>query len=76
MEKERNVNSKEKSTKVEKNKVNLLNITIEDLDRVMRNPVQIHNLILETQNFLKEEKTKYRYPLTKPASKYLANQKK
>ena len=75
MEKERNVSSKEKSTKVEKNKVGLLNIPIEDLDRVMRNPVQINNLILATQNFLKEEKTKYQYPLTKPASKYSANQK-
>ena len=53
----------------------LLNMTIKDLDLVMRNPVQIYNLISVTQNVLKEEKTKYQYPLTKPASKDLANQK-
>ena len=76
MEKERNVRSKEKSTNEEKNMFDLLNMTIEDLDLVMRNPVQIYNLISVTQNFLKEEKTKYQYPLTKPASKDLANQKK
>ena len=75
MEKERNVSSKEKSTKVEKNKFDLLRMTAEDLDQVMRNPIQINNLILATQNFLKEEKTKYQYPLAKPASKDSANLK-
>ena len=75
MVKERNVRSKEKPTNVEKNMFDLLNMTIKDLDFVMRNPVQIYNLISVTQNVLKEEKTKYKYPLTKPASKYLANQK-
>ena len=76
MEKERNVRSKEKPTNVGKNKFDLLNMTTEELDLVMRNPVQINHLISVTQNFLKEEKTKYQYPLTKPASKDLANQKK
>ena len=75
MVKERNVRSKEKPTNVEKNMFDLLNMTIKDLDLVMRNPVQIYNLISVTQNVLKEEKTKYKYPLTKPTSKYLANQK-
>ena len=75
MEKERNVSGNKKSTKVEKNKFDLLKLTIEDLDRVMRNPVQINNLISVTQTFLKEEKTKYQYPVTKPAPKDSANQK-
>ena len=73
MEKERNVTSKGKSTKVNKNKLDLLNMTIVDLYRAMRNPMQIDNLILATQNFLKKEKTKYQYPLTKPVSKASAN---
>ena len=75
MEKERNIGNKEKSTKVEKNMFHLLNMTIEDLDQVMRNPIQINNLISVTQNFLKEEKLKYQYPFMKPASKDSANQK-
>ena len=54
MEKERNVSSKEKSTKVKKNKLDLLNRTIVDLDLAMRNPIQINNLIWVT--LLKEEK--------------------
>ena len=76
MEKERNLSNKEKSTNVEKNQFNLLKMTIEDLDHVMRNPIQINNLISVTQNFLKEEKLKYQYPLMKPASKDSANQKR
>ena len=76
MEKERNISSKGKSTKVNKNKLDLLNMTIVDLYRSMRNPMQIDNLISATQNFLKEEKTKYQYPLTKPISKDSANLEK
>ena len=76
MVKERNVGSKKKPTKVEENKLDLLKMTMKDLDQVMRNPVQINNLISVTESFLTEEKTKYQYPVAKPASKDFANQKK
>ena len=76
VEKERNVSSKGKSTKVNKNELGLLNMTIVDLYRAMRNPMQLDNLILATQNFLKEEKTKYQYPSRKPISKDSANVEK
>ena len=77
VESERNMISKGESAKLEKNKFELLKetMTTKYLDLAMRNPIQIHNLILVTQKFLKEEKTKYRYPLTKPESKDSANQK-
>ena len=76
MEKERNTRSKGKSTKVKKTKLDLINMTIVDLYQAMTNPMQIGDFILATQNFLKKEKTKYQYPLTKSASKDSANLEK
>ena len=76
MEKERNVRRKGKSTKVNKTNLDLLNMTIADLYQAMTNPVQIGDFILATQNFLKKEKIKYQYPLTKSVSKDSANLEK
>ena len=76
MEKERNVRSKGKSTKVNKTNLDLLNITIVDLYQAMTNPMQIGHFILATQNFLKKEKTEYQYPLTKSVSKDSADLEK
>ena len=76
MEKERNVRSKGKSTKVNKTNLDLLNITIVDLYQAMTNPMQIGDFILAAQNFLKKEKTKYQYTLTKSVSKDSADLEK
>ena len=70
MVKERNVCSKEKSAKEEKNMFHLLKTMKKvDLDLAMRNPIQINNLIVATQNFLKTQETVYQHPRRKIASK-------
>ena len=61
MEKDREVNTSEKKKREEKNMFHLLE-TMEkmELNLVMRNPIEISNLIWVTQNFLKDQQTIYR----------------
>ena len=69
MEKERNVSIKEKSEKEKKNRFDLLKtLKRVDLTLVMRNSIEINNLICVTQNFLKEQETIYRYPIKEYAA--------
>ena len=70
MEKERNSNIHEKSAKEEKNKFDLLhNFNQVQLNLVMRNSIEINNLIRVTQNFLKEQETMFQHPREENASK-------
>ena len=70
MVKERNVCGKEKSSKEEKNMFHLLKTMKKiNLDLAMRNPIQINNLIVATQNFLRTQKTVYQHPRRKITSK-------
>ena len=70
MEKERNLNMKEKSEKEEKNKFSLLKkLKRVDLNLVMRNSVEISNLIRETEVFLEKQETIYQHPYEEDASK-------
>ena len=63
MEKERNSNIREKTAKEEKNRFDLLdNFNRVELNLVMRNSIEINNLIWVTQNFLKEQETIFRHP--------------
>ena len=63
MEKERNSNVREKTAKEEKNRFDLLhNFNRVELNLVMRNSIEINNLIWVTQNFLKEQETMFRHP--------------
>ena len=70
MEKERELSIKEKSEKKEKNMFHLLKTMKQvNLNLVMRNSVEINNLIWVTQNFLKNQETIYRHPRMEDASK-------
>ena len=70
MEKERNSSIHEKSAKEEKNKFDLLhNFNQVQLNLVMRNSIEINNLIRVTQNFLKEQETMFQHPREENASK-------
>ena len=70
MQKERNSNIHEKSAKEEKNKFDLLhNFNQVQLNLVMRNSIEINNLIRVTQNFLKEQETMFQHPREGNASK-------
>ena len=63
MEKDRNYSIKEKSEKEAKNRFDLLKkLKPVHLNLVMRNSIEINNLIWVTQNFLKKQKTTYRHP--------------
>ena len=70
MEKERNSNIREKSAKEEKNRFDLLNnFNQVQLNLVMRNSIEINNLIWVTQNFLKEQETMFQHPREENTSK-------
>ena len=70
MEKERNSNIHEKSAKEEKNRFDLLhNFNRVQLNLVMRNSIEINNLIWVTQNFLKEQETMFQHPREENTSK-------
>ena len=70
MEKERNSNIREKTAKEEKNRFDLLhNFNRVELNLVMRNSIEINNLIWVTQNFLKEQETMFRHPRVENTSK-------
>ena len=69
-QKERNSNIREKTAKEEKNRFDLLhNFNRVELNLVMRNSIEINNLIWVTQNFLKEQETMFRHPRVENASK-------
>ena len=75
MEKERNIVIKDKSGKEEKNKFDLLKKFKQvDLNLVMRNSIEISNLIWVTQNFLKEQETMYQHPRQADVSGCSTNQ--
>ena len=63
MEKQRHVSINDKSEKEEKNMFHLLQ-TMKQVyvNLIMRNSVEINNLIWVTQNFLKQQETAYRHP--------------
>ena len=62
MEKDREVNKAEKAEKEEKNMFHLLKTMKQvELTLVMRNPIEISNLIWVTQNFLQEQRTIYQH---------------
>ena len=62
MEKDREVNKAEKTEKEEKNMFHLLKTMKQvELTLVMRNPIEISNLIWVTQNFLQEQWTIYQH---------------
>ena len=70
MEKERISNVREKTAKEEKNRFDLLhNFNRVELNLVMRNSIEINNLIWVTQNFLKEQETMFRHPKEENTSK-------
>ena len=70
MEKERNSNVREKTAKEEKNRFDLLhNFNRVELNLVMRNSIEINNLIWVTQNFLKEQETMFGHPKEENTSK-------
>ena len=74
MEKDRNAIIHEKSEKEKKNRFDLLKTLKQvDLTLVMRNSIEINNLIWVTQNFLKEQETIYRHPRKEYASKISTN---
>ena len=74
MEKERNVSIKKRSEKEEKNRFDLLKkLKRVDLNLVMRNSVEINNLIWVTKRFLKKQETIYQHPNEKDASKGSTN---
>ena len=74
MEKERNSNIREKTAKEEKNKFDLLhNFNRVELNLVMRNSIEINNLIWATQNFLKEQEAMFRHPKEENTSKASTN---
>ena len=63
MEKERNLVKSGNSRKEENNRFDLLKkLKRVDLDVVMRNSIEIYDLIWVTQNFLKEQETAYQHP--------------
>ena len=77
MEKERNVSIKEKSEKERKNRFDLIKkLKRVDLTLVMRNSIEIGNLICVTQNFLKEQETIYQHLRGEYASIASANSNK
>ena len=62
MEKDREVNKAKKAEKEEKNMFHLLKTMKQvELTLVMRNPIEISNLIWVTQNFLQEQRTIYQH---------------
>ena len=70
MEKERNSNIRKTSAKEEKNRFDLLhNFSRVQLNLVMRNSLEINNLIWVTQNFLKEQETMFQHPREENTSK-------
>ena len=71
MEKERNSNAYEKLVMdKERNRFDLLhNFDRVELKLVMRNSIEINNLIRVTQNFLKEQETIFRHPREENTSK-------
>ena len=70
MEKERKLSVEKKPEKERKNRFDLLkNLKRVDLNLVMRNSIEINNLIWVTENFLKEEETIFQYPREEDASK-------
>ena len=71
MEKERNSNAYEKLVMdKERNRFDLLhNFDRVELKLVMRNSIEINNLIWVTQNFLKEQETIFRHPREENTSK-------
>ena len=72
MEKNREVNKEEKTEREEKNMFHLLQTMKQvELNLVMRNPIEISNLIWVTQNFLKEEQTIYQHQKEKRSSENL-----
>ena len=72
MEKNREINKADKKEREEKNMFQLLETMKQvELNLVMRNPVEISNLLWVTQNFLKEEQTIYKQR-EKETSKNLA----
>ena len=74
MEKERILSIKEKSEKEEKNRFDLLKkLKQVDLNKVMRNSVEINNLIRETKLFLQKQETIYQHPNEEDASKGSTN---
>ena len=74
MEKERNLCIKEKSEKEEKNRFDLLKkLKRVDLNRVMRNSVEINKLIRVTEKFLKKQETIYQHPNEEDGSKGSTN---
>ena len=72
MEKNREVNKTGKTEKEEKNMFHLLETMKEvELNLVMRNPIEINNLIWVTQKLLKEEQTIYQHQEEKQTSRKL-----
>ena len=72
MEKDREVNGAEKTEKEEKNMFHLLKTMKQvELNLVMRNPVEISNLIWVTENFLQEQQTVYQHLRKKEPPKNL-----
>ena len=72
MEKNREVNKTGKTEKEEKNMFHLLETMKEvELNLVMRNPIEISNLIWVTQKFLTEEQTIYEHQEEKETSRKL-----
>ena len=72
MEKNREVNKTGKTEKGEKNMFHLLETMKEvKLNLVMRNPIEINNLIWVTQKLLKEEQTIYQHQEEKQTSRKL-----
>ena len=72
MEKDREVNKAEKTEKEEKNMFHLLKTMKQvELNLVMRNPIEISNLIWVTQNFLQEQQTVYQHLRKKEPPKNL-----
>ena len=77
MEKERNSNVREKAAKEEKNRFDLLHsFNRVELNLVMRNSIEINNLIWVTQNFLKGQETMFRNPKEENTSKASTNRNK
>ena len=69
MEKDRHVSKAEKTEKEEKNMFHLLKTMKQvELNLIMRNPIEISNLIWITQNFLQEQQTIYQHQQEKEPS--------
>ena len=70
MEKERKLSTEKKPERERKNRFDLLKyLKRVDLNLVMRNSIEISNLIWVTENFLKEEETIFQHPREEDVSK-------